>query len=158
MRVDPADIQAYLHEHIPMSLAMQASVLQADWDTVVLRAPLAPNINHRETVFGGSASTLAILSAWSLLHVRLKILGTTGNLVIQRNSMDYLQPMSDAFQASAEIENNSGWDKFLMILKRRNRSRISISAVLKCAGEISGRFRGDFVAIGASGGLRPQKN
>jgi hypothetical protein len=49
-------LEQYLHEHIPLSAAMGVKVVQADPQCVVLTAPLAPNINHRDTVFGGSAS------------------------------------------------------------------------------------------------------
>jgi thioesterase domain-containing protein len=87
--VTPAELEAYLHEHIPLSHAMQVAVVELGPDTVVLRAPLAPNINHRETVFGGSASAVAILAAWSLLHTRLTSAGISARLVIQRNTMSY---------------------------------------------------------------------
>lgn len=60
------DLEQYLHEHIPLSRAMGVEVQEADWNGVTLRAPLAPNNNHRETVFGGSASAVAILAAWAL--------------------------------------------------------------------------------------------
>lgn len=72
------ELQQYLHEHIPLSRAMQVSVVRAAQEGVVLSAPLAPNINHQETVFGGSASALAILAAWSLVHVRLQASGPPG--------------------------------------------------------------------------------
>jgi len=39
---------------------------------VLLTAPLAANINHRATVFGGSASAVAILAAWTYLYFVLK--------------------------------------------------------------------------------------
>ena len=71
----PAQLQLYLHQHIPLSAAMQVRVLAATPDEVLLQAPLAPNINHRETVFGGSASALAILAAWSLVHTRMRAQG-----------------------------------------------------------------------------------
>jgi thioesterase domain-containing protein len=61
--MDARELQAYLHAHIPLSAAMQVSVDAVAADGVTLRAPLAPNINHRETVFGGSASAVAILAA-----------------------------------------------------------------------------------------------
>jgi thioesterase domain-containing protein len=70
--VDRWELAQYLHEHIPLSRAMGVEVVEATWDGVSLRAPLAPNINHRETVFGGSASAVAILAAWALLYVRLQ--------------------------------------------------------------------------------------
>ncbi|RYE53550.1 MAG: hypothetical protein EOP18_08925, partial [Rhizobiaceae bacterium] len=57
---------------------MQVRVVAASVERVTLSAPLAPNINHRATVFGGSASAVAILSAWSLLHLRLSSDHTTG--------------------------------------------------------------------------------
>lgn len=69
--MSPGELQTYLHAHIPLSGAMQVSVVQAALEGVVLSAPLAPNINHRDTVFGGSASAVASLAAWSLLHTRL---------------------------------------------------------------------------------------
>jgi hypothetical protein len=51
---------------------MGIEVVVADPTSVMLRAPFAPNINHRETVFGGSASAVTILAAWALLYVRLQ--------------------------------------------------------------------------------------
>ena len=51
----PSELQTYLHQHIPLSQAMQVTVMEASLQQVVLTAPLVPNINHRETVFGGSA-------------------------------------------------------------------------------------------------------
>ena len=62
---------------------MQVTVLEASLQQVVLTAPLAPNINHRETVFGGSASAVTILAAWSMLHLGLAAEGLGSRLVIQ---------------------------------------------------------------------------
>jgi len=46
--VTPLELERYLHEHIPLSRAMQVSVVSVQPESVVLSAPLAPNINHRE--------------------------------------------------------------------------------------------------------------
>ena len=54
----PFELEAYLHEHIPLSKAMGVSVVSVEEGIVILRAPLAPNINHRETVFGGVTEAL----------------------------------------------------------------------------------------------------
>jgi hypothetical protein len=48
--MDLTEIKTYLYEHIPLSKAMEVDVVDASVDKVVLRAPLAPNINHRATV------------------------------------------------------------------------------------------------------------
>ena len=38
---------------------MGVRVVSAAFDRVELSAPLAPNINHRDTLFGGSAAAIA---------------------------------------------------------------------------------------------------
>lgn len=140
-------IQDYLHQHIPLSAAMAVSVLAADSREVVLGAPLAPNINHRATVFGGSASAVATLAAWTYLHLRLQECGVAGQLVIQRNSMDYEQPIHGDFQARAALEQPEKWEAFVRLLQRRGRARIRVDARLEYQGATAGRFTGEFVAL-----------
>ena len=145
----PTEVEHYLHEHIPLSRAMQVSVVAVAPEQVVLRAPLAPNINHRETVFGGSASALAILAAWSLLHARLSDEGVRTRLVIQRNSMEYLGPIPGAFVARASLEAPAQWPLFKRMLSRKGRARVAVTAVLEHEGGVVGQFAGEFVAIDA---------
>lgn len=142
-------IEHYLYEHIPLSQAMQVKVQQAEPGRVVLSAPLAPNINLHETVFGGSASALAILSAWTLLYVRLQEARINARVVIQRNSMQYLHAIPDAFEAVADISDEQVWRRFLQVLSRKRRARIHLVASLFCAGRKVGEMEGDFVAMQA---------
>jgi thioesterase domain-containing protein len=146
--VNSIDLERYLHEHIPLSKAMQVSVTSVQSDGVTLRAPLAPNINHRDTVFGGSASAVAILAGWSLLHARLASVGLSSRLVIQRNTMEYDHPIADAFTARSFLQSPASWEKFVVMLKRRGRARITVACVLECDGTIAGRLEGEFVALG----------
>lgn len=147
----PSEIQTYLHEHIPLSAAMQVQVEAAGPEQVVLGAPLQPNINHRDTVFGGSASALAILSAWSLLHVKLSAGGYKTRLVIQRNSMSYEQAILGYFTAHALSPSAEHWRAFTRMLERKGRARICVSSTLLCKGQDVGRFEGEFVALGTTG-------
>ena len=149
MRVDSAttQLQDYLHAHIPLSKAMQVEAIFVSAEAIVLGAPLEPNINHRETVFGGSASALAILSAWSLLHTRLQTEQVACQLVIQRNTMEYDLPIGGAFQARATITHPEDWPRFLLMLSRKGRARIAVSSVLEFDGSPVGRFSGEFVAL-----------
>lgn len=149
--MNSAEIQSYLHGHIPLSAAMQVQVEIATEEQVVLGAPLAPNINHRETVFGGSASALAILSAWSLLHVKLSAGGYKTRLVIQRNSMSYEQAILGYFTARAESPPTEQWGAFRRMLERKGRARISVSSTLLFEGQEVGHFEGEFVALGTAG-------
>ncbi|WP_394782168.1 YiiD C-terminal domain-containing protein [Undibacterium sp.] len=144
------DLQQYLYEHIPLSRAMQVEVRQSGYDTVVLAAPLEPNINHQETIFGGSASAVAILAAWSLVQVRLKQAGLKNDLIIQRNTMEYLQPISGTFTARSQI-NDDGWAAFMRMLARKGRGRIGVASVLEFNGQAAGSLHGEFVAFTGQG-------
>lgn len=145
-------LERYLHDHIPLSAAMCISVLEATRDRVVLSAPLAPNINHRDTVFGGSASALAILAGWSLVHVRMASDGACPRIVIQRNSIEYTAPMLGEFTAAASLAEPDSWERFAKLFARRGRARIRVHAALASEGTPTGRFEGDFVAIDAARG------
>lgn len=144
----PDSLEHYLHEHIPLSRAMAVRVVSITEDSVVLGAPLAPNINHRDTVFGGSASAVAILSAWCLLHLRLTALGHPSRVVIHRNTMDYLAPIAGDFTARSALAAGQDWDKFMNMLTRKGIGRISVDAALDYDGVAAGRLSGDFVAFG----------
>lgn len=145
--VDVNALRDYLYQHIPLSHAMQVSVIEANFDRVCLSAPLAPNINHRDTVFGGSASAVAILSAWALLYVRLKFSDIDARVVIQRNTMAYLQPVVSQFEACTGEIDAQRWHKFMRMLKMRGRARLHITASLVCEQANTAEFEGDFVAI-----------
>ena len=150
--VSPRELERYLHEHIPLSRAMAASVVAVLRDEVSLAAPLAPNINHRDTVFGGSAAALAMLAGWSLLHVRLRAEGSEARLVIQRNTMEYQRPIAGDFTARAALEHPQRWQQFMATLARRGKARIVVTALLEQGGQIAGRLSGEFVALAGADG------
>lgn len=149
--MNASELQTYLHEHIPLTAAMQVEVRVATPEEVILGAPLGPNINHRETAFGGSMSALAILSAWSLLHVKLTAGGYRTRLVIQRNTMSYGKPVLGYFTAHARAPEAAQWQAFTRMLERKGLGRIAVSSVLTYEGDEVGRFEGEFVALGSSG-------
>jgi thioesterase domain-containing protein len=139
-------LQRYLHDHIPLSKAMEVEVVEATDNGVTLGAPLAPNINHRETVFGGSASAVAILSAWTLMYLRLKREQLNVRIVIQKNIMAYERPITGTFTASATIADTPAWRRFVETLKRKGRARFTVRSMLYRDAEKVGEFEGDFVA------------
>jgi len=145
--MNESELQQYLYDHIPQSAAMQVKVESIGTDKVVLSAPLAPNINHRDSLFGGSASSIAILAAWSFLHTRIRAEGLTTTLVIQRNTMSYDHPVLGEFLAIATLSEGADWEKFIRTLQRRGRARIGVTTTLEYNGTCSGTLNGDFVAV-----------
>ena len=140
-------LERYLHQQIPLSAAMGARVTMATRERVQLAAPLAPNVNHHETVFGGSAAALATLSAWALLHLRIVGVGLQARLVIQRSSMEYERPIAGDFEAVCRFADEPAWERFHATLVRRGRARLTLTAYLVHDAQQTARFEGDFVGL-----------
>jgi thioesterase domain-containing protein len=143
----PEDLRRFLYDKIPLAQAMQVSALEVSEQSVRLRAPLTPNLNHRATVFGGSASAVAILSAWSLLHVRLHATMPEVSIVIQRHNMTYERPMHGDFCACASLADPDQWPRFLRALERWGKARVGVNSTLEYEGDQVGQFSGEFVAL-----------
>ncbi|RPI16000.1 MAG: thioesterase [Lysobacterales bacterium] len=143
----PAELEAYLRERIPLSRALAVEVIEAGPGRVVVAAPLEPNVNHRETVFGGSAYAVAVLAAWSVVLLRLRADGLEGRIVIRRGAMDYERPIAARFRAVASAPAAAEWRRLTAALARGRPARVAVSATLECAGTGAGRFDGEFVVL-----------
>jgi len=141
-------LEAYLREQIPLAAAMEMRVLHADGSRVVLGAPLGPNINHRRTFFGGSAASLATLAAWALAHERVReAAGLDAHIVIQRSSMEYLEPAASEVEAECLAPPDEEWERFIRSVRRHRKGRIVLAVTLRAQGTVIGSFEGDFVAL-----------
>ena len=140
-------LERYLHSRIPLSAAMGVRVGMATPQQVQLSAPLAPNVNHAETVFGGSAASLATLSAWGLLHVRMAHAQLAGRLVIQRSTLEYERPIPGDFDAVCRFSDELAWERFRATLLRRGRARLGLRAHLEYESRRVASFQGDFVGL-----------
>ena len=137
----------HLVSSIPLTQAMKVSVQDANDRAVTLAAPLAPNVNDARTAFGGSASALALIAAWSLVHVRLESAGLGSRVVTQSSSTTYAHPITGTFIATASCTDEPAWERFRRILERHRRARIEITATLSCNGYETGVLAGTFVAF-----------
>lgn len=142
-----SDLEDYLHKQIPLSKAMGIRVCSASNDEVRLWVPLQPNLNHRQTLFGGSASAAAILAGWGLLFVRLRDHSLKPEIVIQANRLHYLRPIYGDCEACSEPLDDDAWALFMKSLERKGRGRIHVHSFLSSDGEKCCEFSGTFVAL-----------
>ena len=145
--VSPARLQASLYERIPLTRALGVVVRRAEPGTVVVEAPLEPNVNHSGTVFGGSASAVAVLAAWALVEVRLEAAGRSGRIVIRRSGMDFERPITGAFEAAAQAPDEQEWSRLLQTVQRGRMGRIAVRSVLTCGGQRVGGLEAEFAVI-----------
>jgi thioesterase domain-containing protein len=145
------EITRYLHEHIPLTKALGAAVEAYDHVSVRLVAPLGPNLNHRNTAFGGSLSALAILAGWTLLHLALRERGIGAQIVIQRSEMVFDAPVATDLAVTATLPPPEQWDRFLTTLRRHRRARVRLRCTIGATpgGAGAGAHEGVYVALRA---------
>lgn len=139
--------EQYLHSHIPISAAMGVKAIVAERDRVVLRAPLAANINHKSTAFGGSLQALATLSCWTLLHLNLRHTAKAGEIVITSSNINYIRPVTKDFEAEASLPEGNRWPVFLKTFDRRGKARIQLTASIMEDDELAIDYTGSFAAL-----------
>lgn len=141
------ELQAYLHEHIPLSRAMGVEVVEASVDRVRLRAPLAPNLNHRRTAFGGSIASLATLAGWGWLHARLAGRTPPARLVVQKSAIEYLDAIDADFEATCAAPAAEHWARFEKMLALRGRARLELAVEVVVHGRVAATLAGTYVAV-----------
>ncbi len=140
------DLERTLHAEIPLTRAMAVRVLRADQNGLALGAALAPNLNHKQTAFGGSLNSLATLASWGLIQLLVRGHGQMITVVIQESSVQFLKPVTRDFEALCSLPPASVIEKFLHTLERKGRARLALDATIHAEGDIALRFHGQFVA------------
>ena len=140
------DLERLLHAEIPLTRAMGMRVVRADQNGLTLGAALAPNLNHKQTAFGGSLNSLATLACWGLIQLLVRERGQAITVVNQESSVQFIKPVMRDFEAVCPPPPAPVIERFLHTLERRGRARLALEAAIHSNGEIALRFRGRFVA------------
>jgi thioesterase domain-containing protein len=141
-------LEAVLHRDIPLTRDMGVKVLSWHTHTLRLHLPLAPNVNHKSTLFGGSLYCGAVLAGWGWLHVRLKEAGIDdGHIVIQEGQISYPLPVKTDAVAICDAPDEATWNRFLRMYERRGRARLTLDTriVAQDSDKSAVTFSGQFV-------------
>ncbi|MGK5595731.1 MAG: YiiD C-terminal domain-containing protein [Parachlamydiaceae bacterium] len=142
-------LQSYLWDHIPISKAIGVTVECANLEQVILCAPFSNNINHKQTVFGGSLHAVATLACWSLLFLRLKQLNEHYQIVITKSEISYSKPVAQDFKICSRSSSINEWQAFLRLLEKKGKARIQLTSSLEIDGKTCVQYQGTFAAIKA---------
>jgi len=146
MEINEQELQQIIHRDIPLTQGMGLRVKKITTDSVTLVAPLESNLNHQNTAFGGSISSILILAGWSLLYLRLKPLGTLGHIVTQETNIKFLQPVSGEIVAFCQIESDEQFDRFIKMFRKQGLARIQLTAQIRSNQGIAVEFSGTYIA------------
>jgi thioesterase domain-containing protein len=139
-------LQEMIDREIMLAKPMGIIVEAADEATMVLRAPLAPNANHKGTAFGGSLYSIAVLTGWAWMTRFLATRALDAEAVIQESSIRYLAPVHGEMRASIEIPAEAEVDKFQKMLERARRGRIRLQVNVHAGATLATVFEGLFAA------------
>lgn len=148
--MDPIALENFLHNHIPLSLAMGVRVMSSSPQEVILAAPIKPNINHMHTAFGGSLHALATIACWSLVHNHLVKLDYHCDLVITDSHIKYIAPVTEDFVAISKLDDEKKWRFFEKTLERKGKGRIKLQASIHQNSIPAVEYSGDFAALKTS--------
>jgi thioesterase domain-containing protein len=138
-------LERLLHHDIPLTGDMGLRVRAWDNHCLRLHVPLAPNVNHKSTMFGGSLYCAAVLAGWGWLHLRLGEAGLSGgHIVIQQGQIDYPLPVAGDAMAVCENIDEALWQRFLKTYRRHGRARLQLQTQVldgeRCAVTFSGQY------------------
>jgi len=150
LNVDDAmlkELEVSLHRDIPLTRSMGLNVVECNGHGLLIRAPLAPNINHTATAFGGSLAAATTLVSWGMLWLVMKQLKQQASILIQESSISYLRPVTKDFIARCEYPTEDQINKLLTTFERYGKGRIELQSEIfennkPCVG-----FRGRFVLV-----------
>src|SRR5258708_14383335 len=128
MPIGSRQLELFLHEHIPLRRSRGIQVIHCAEDGIRLRAPLPPNINHRQTAFGGSISAIAMTAGWSYVHRRLQSLEMPARIVVSNAETRFRQPVTDDFEAWCPAPHDKACVRFVAGFRMTGRARIQLRA------------------------------
>jgi len=141
-------LEAFLHAKIPLTQAMGLRVAESSAARLVLEAPLAANVNHLGTAFGGSLHALPTLACYAALWTLLREAGVDGHVVVKRSQAFYRAPVTGTLRAVCERPPAAQCTEFMSGLRRHKKARMELSAIVEGPdGKPAVEFTGSFVAV-----------
>ncbi len=150
LHVDDAmlkELEVSLHRDIPLTRSMGVHVVECNGHGLLIRAPLAPNINHAATAFGGSLAAATTLASWGMLWLVMKQLKQSVNILIQESNISYLRPVTKDFVARCEYPSEEQVNKLLTTFERYGKGRIELQSEIYEDNKPCVGFRGLFVLV-----------
>ncbi|MCZ6487534.1 MAG: YiiD C-terminal domain-containing protein [Gammaproteobacteria bacterium] len=120
------DLQNKIHAAIPMSQAMQFSIKKLSSRSILVHAPLAPNVNIHGTGFAGSIYSIAVLAGWALSTHIMDVLAMDGDLVVSKAEISYRAPITGTIECRA-VASEAECREFQDYFNQTGKGRLSLT-------------------------------
>ena len=119
-----------LERCIPITRAMGITADSYDGNRLRLSAPASPNLNDKLTTFAGSSYSIAALSGWSLLYVKLVERGIDADIAVYKGEINYIKPAKGDFFAICATPEPEFIEDFFGTLATRKKAKITLNVVV----------------------------
>ena len=137
---------------MPPVAALALAPAAFDGTELVLRAPLAANVNDKGCAFGGSLVSLMTLAGWGLVSARLRAAGAEADVFVADSQVRYRAPLYADLEARARIEGDVSTEAMAAQLHRDGRVAVQVAArVCLPEGGDAVRMQARYVAIAKGG-------
>ena len=134
-------LQSTWHDTIPISEQMGIKLHQYTGRTLETRASLNKNINLHGSMFAGSIFSLATLTGWGMIFLKLKEKGLDGEIVLGDGNIHYHKPITMQPRALCNIESLNG--KF-ELLNKNKKCNIKLNVAILDGDNAVAEFSGVF--------------
>ncbi len=109
-----------------MSVAMQFSIEELSLRSILVHAPLAPNVNVHGTGFAGSIYSVAVLAGWALSTHIMNVLAMDGDLVVSKAEIRYRAPVTGRIECRA-VASEGECQQFQDDFNQSGKGRLSLT-------------------------------
>ena len=121
---------------------MGLKVVSCTTDSLILSAPIANNINHQNSAFGGSLYSVAVLAGWGLIQLKLSELGLDCNTVVVGAGVSYRKPVFGDLRCICSLPEAA--DDFFDKLAKDGKATTSLISEFELDDQIAMRLKGRY--------------
>lgn len=119
-----------LRSQVPLIEHMGVDVVAWDGRTVVVEAPLAPNLNTHGTAFGGSLYNVAAMTGWSAVHLTLMDAGHSPSVWVVKGEIEYKTPVRGVLRGTATVSEETR-AQLVQNYESKGRAKVAIDVVIR---------------------------
>lgn len=139
-------LQQRFHQEVPITRYMGIEIVEFTGEELVVTAQMEPNKNTHGTAFGGSLYSVAALTGWGLLHLRLKQDGIASNALIKGGEVSYHHPVKNEIRARANL-NRPDYDRFVNDYQKTGRGDLQQRVEIITPKGVAMSLVGHYVAL-----------
>ncbi|MGA1932414.1 YiiD C-terminal domain-containing protein [Arcobacter sp. YIC-464] len=135
-----------LHNEIPLTKLMDIKINTFNDKELITTAPLKININDKGTAFGGSLSTMTIISSWSMCWLISQELNIDSkNIVVIKNENSYRKPVTKDILCYTQKPSPKEIENVAQKIKEKGSASLKIKSSIIEDNEVCVDFEGIYV-------------